>query len=128
MSVSIEKSPGRASSSGATLAPQARHTAKSFSKVSHFYLRRDLEISCLLELRDLLRKGVEPAPFITHSSRCSPPETLSDHPRLNAHYADDDLELSPRIDLGIAVVTDEGLVRLCSREPTLWRSRSSSRR
>jgi pyruvate/2-oxoglutarate dehydrogenase complex dihydrolipoamide acyltransferase (E2) component len=52
---------------------------------------------------------------------------LNDHPRLNARYADDDLELSPRIDLGIAVVTDEGLVRLCSREPTLWRSRSSSR-
>ena len=37
MIVSIEKSPGRASSSGATLAPQARHTAKSLEKLSHFY-------------------------------------------------------------------------------------------
>jgi 2-oxoacid dehydrogenases acyltransferase (catalytic domain) len=46
---------------------------------------------------------------------------LRDYPRLTAHYADDDLELSPRIDLGIAVVTDEGLVRPYSREPTLWR-------
>ena len=46
---------------------------------------------------------------------------MRDYPRLNAHYADDDLELSPRIDLGIAAVTDEGLVRPYSREPTLWR-------
>ncbi|MDQ3922376.1 MAG: 2-oxo acid dehydrogenase subunit E2 [Actinomycetota bacterium] len=46
---------------------------------------------------------------------------LRNYPRLNAHYTDDNLELSPRIDLGIAVVTDEGLVRLCSRELTLWR-------
>ena len=54
--------------------------------------------------------------------------TLSDNPRLNARYAYYDLELSPRIDLGIAVVTYEELMRLCSREPRLWRSRSSSRR
>ena len=74
MTLSIKKSPGRDSSPGGTLTPQARHTAKSFSKVSHFYLRSDLEVSYLLELRDHLRKGIEPAPFITDSSRCSPPE------------------------------------------------------
>jgi hypothetical protein len=48
MTVNIEKSPGRASSPGATLAPQARHPAKSFSYVSNFYLRCDLAVSYLL--------------------------------------------------------------------------------
>jgi pyruvate dehydrogenase E2 component (dihydrolipoamide acetyltransferase) len=89
----------------------AERTAKSFAEVPHFYLTRDLEADRLLELQGRLKAKMEPAPSLTELVALAVARTLRDHPRLNARYVEGgELELNPRVNLGIAVATDEGLV------------------
>src|SRR5919199_2857913 len=88
----------------------AERTARSFSEVPHFYLTRDLQADRLLELAGRLKEKMEPAPSVTELLALVLARTLKDHPRLNGRYVDGELELSPRVNLGIAVATDEGLV------------------
>jgi pyruvate dehydrogenase E2 component (dihydrolipoamide acetyltransferase) len=89
----------------------AERTARSFAEVPHFYLTRDLEADRLLELQERLKAKMDPAPSVTELLALAVARTLKDHPRLNARYvAGGEMELSPRVNLGIAVATDEGLV------------------
>src|SRR5919199_431581 len=88
----------------------AERTARSFSEVPHFYLTQDLQADRLLELAGRLKEKIEPALSVTELLALVLARTLKDHPRLNGRYVDGELELSPRVNLGIAVATDEGLV------------------
>jgi pyruvate dehydrogenase E2 component (dihydrolipoamide acetyltransferase) len=89
----------------------AERTAKSFSEVPHFYLTRDLEADRLVELQERLGRRMEPAPSITDLLALAVARTLGDHPRLNARYAGEgELEIHDRVNLGIAVATEAGLV------------------
>jgi pyruvate dehydrogenase E2 component (dihydrolipoamide acetyltransferase) len=89
----------------------AERTAKSFAEVPHFYLTRDLEVDRLLELRERLKAKMEPAPSVTELCALAVARTLKDHPRLNARYVEGgQMEVNPRVNLGIAVATDDGLV------------------
>ena len=89
----------------------AERTARSFSEVPHFYLTRDLEADRLVELQKRLRRRTDPAPSVTDLLALAVSRTLRDHPRLNGRYAGDgELELSERVNLGIAVATEAGLV------------------
>ena len=89
----------------------AERTARSFSEVPHFYLTRDLEAERLVELQGRLRRRMDPAPSVTDLLALSVSRTLKDHPRLNGRYAGDgELELHERVNLGIAVATEAGLV------------------
>jgi pyruvate dehydrogenase E2 component (dihydrolipoamide acetyltransferase) len=89
----------------------AERTARSFSEVPHFYLTRDLEAERLVELQGRLRRRMDPAPSVTDLLALSVSRTLKDHPRLNGRYArDGELELHERVNLGIAVATEAGLV------------------
>src|SRR3712207_2098901 len=89
----------------------AERTARSFSEVPHFYLTRDLEADRLVELLERLRRRMDPAPSVTDLLALAVSRTLGDHPRLNARYAGDgELELRERVNLGIAVATEAGLV------------------
>ena len=88
----------------------AERTARSFSEVPHFYLTRDLQADRLLELAERLKEKMEPVPSVTELLALVLARTLRNHPRLNGRYVDGELELSPQVNLGIAVATDEGLV------------------
>lgn len=89
----------------------AERTARSFAEVPHFYLSRDLEVDRLLELQQRLRLRMEPAPSLTELFALAVARILKYHPRLNARYVEGgQMELNPRVGLGIAVATDEGLV------------------
>ena len=89
----------------------AERTAKSFAEVPHFYLTRDLQADRLVELRERLKAKMEPHPSLTELLALAVARVLKDHPRLNGHYAGDgEIELNPRVNLGIAVATEEGLV------------------
>jgi pyruvate dehydrogenase E2 component (dihydrolipoamide acetyltransferase) len=79
--------------------------------VPHFYLTRDLEVNRLLELRERLKAKMEPAPSVTELFALAVARILKDHPRLNSRYVEGgEMELNPRVNLGIAVATEEGLV------------------
>ncbi len=89
----------------------AERTAKSFAEVPHFYLTRDLEVDRLLELRGRLKAKMDPAPSVTELLALAISRTLKEHPRLNARYVEGgEMEVNPRVNLGIAAATDEGLV------------------
>jgi len=89
----------------------AQRTAKSFAEVPHFYLTRDLEVDRLLELRERLKVKMEPAPSVTELCALAIARTLKDHPRLNSRYVEGgQMEVNPRVNIGIAVATEEGLV------------------
>jgi len=88
----------------------AERTARSFSEVPHFYLTRDLEADSLLDLVQRLREKMEPAPSVTELLALVVARTLKNHPHLNGRYTGRELELRPRVNLGIAVATEVGLV------------------
>ena len=89
----------------------AERTAKSFAEVPHFYLTRDLGVVRLLELRERLKAKMDPSPSLTELFALAVGRTLRDHPRLNARYVEGgEMEINPRVNLGIAAATDEGLV------------------
>ncbi|TCJ18900.1 2-oxo acid dehydrogenase subunit E2 [Rubrobacter taiwanensis] len=89
----------------------AERTARSFAEVPHFYLRRELGADRLLELRERLKERLDPAPTLTDLLALAVARTLRSHPRLNARYIEGgEMELNPRVNLGIAVATEEGLL------------------
>ena len=88
----------------------AERTTASFRDVPHFYLTRDLAVDRLLELRDRLKAKMDPVPSVNDLLSLAVARTLKDHPRLNARYADGRMAVNERVNLGIAVATDEGLV------------------
>lgn len=88
----------------------AERTARSFREVPHFYLTRDLTADRLVELRERLKTKLDPAPSLTELFALAVARTLKGHPRLNARYADGALQIHDRVNLGLAVATDEGLV------------------
>ena len=53
---------------------------------------------------------MEPAPGITELLVLAIARTLKNHPRLNARYARDELEMQDQVNLGVAVATEDGLV------------------
>ena len=89
----------------------AERTAKSFAEVPHFYLTRDLEADRLVELQGRLRTKMDPAPSLTELVALAVGRVLRDHPRLNSRYVDGgQVESNPRVNLGIAVATEDGLL------------------
>lgn len=88
----------------------AERTARSFSEVPHFYLTRDLDVERVLELRDRLQGKLDPPPSITDLLALVVSRTLRHHSRLNGRYEDGELIINSRVNLGIAVATDDGLV------------------
>lgn len=88
----------------------AERTTKSFAEVPHFYLTRNLEADRLLEVAERLGEKMEPAPGVTELLVLAVARTLKKHPRLNARYAGNELELQDQVNLGVAVATDDGLV------------------
>ncbi len=54
---------------------------------------------------------MELAPSVTELFALAVARTLKDHPRLNARYVEGgEMELSSRVNLGVAVATDDGLL------------------
>jgi len=88
----------------------AERTARSFSEVPHFYLRRDMEADRLVELLERLRSKMDPAPSVTELLVLAVSRTIRDHPRLNGRYAGGELEVHDDVNVRVAVATDEGLV------------------
>ena len=58
----------------------------------------------------LARKGATPGATVTDVLLSACAQALSQHPALNAHYGDESITVFDRVNLGIAVATDAGLV------------------
>ena len=58
----------------------------------------------------MAKKGATPGTTVTDVLLAACASALSEHPSLNAHYAEESVTVYDRVNLGIAVATDAGLV------------------
>jgi len=92
----------------------AQRMAASAFSAPHAWLATEADVTELVKLREAKkesfreRHGVDLTylPFMAHAVA----QTLLDHPYLNATWAEDKIVLKKRINLGIAVATERGLM------------------
>jgi pyruvate dehydrogenase E2 component (dihydrolipoamide acetyltransferase) len=92
----------------------AERMSASWTTVPHFYLVREVDASRLVEWRKRV------APIIENRTGIKPTFTdllvkligftLRDHPRVNASWADGDIQWNRAINVGIAVAIEDGLI------------------
>ena len=89
----------------------ARRMAESKRTVPHFELTVDIDMAEALKLRQALNEVLEGAKItVTDLVVKAAAIALRKHPELNASYAGDKVRLYKRINIGIAVAIEEGLV------------------
>ena len=90
----------------------ARRMAESKREVPHFYMTAEIEMSQCASLKTQLAAArSEVGVSYTHLLLRAVALALGEHPRINARYAAQDaVEFSEGVHLGIAVALDEGLI------------------
>lgn len=88
----------------------AQRLEESWRTVPHFYLRREVDASRLIDWRAALMK--RSAEKITYTDLLVKlvAEALHQHPRLNAMWQDDTIIFNDHINIGLAVAVEDGLV------------------
>ena len=98
----------------ATRRAVARHMAESHATIPLAWMAVEADVTGLVALRSAAREAFEQAhdvrltytPFFVQAIARS----LGEHPELNSTYSEDGLLRHDRLDLGIAVATDSGLL------------------
>jgi pyruvate dehydrogenase E2 component (dihydrolipoamide acetyltransferase) len=115
--LSIEPVPATAPSletPGTVWRLMAERMSASWTTVPHFYLVREVDASLLVDWRNRVAPTVEKRtgikPTFTDLLVKLIGFTLRDHPRVNASWADGDIQWNREINVGIAVAIDEGLI------------------
>jgi pyruvate dehydrogenase E2 component (dihydrolipoamide acetyltransferase) len=88
----------------------AERTTQSWTSVPHFSLIREVDASALIALGETVRQRFPVK--ITYSDLLTRivAKVLPDHPRLNASWQDGVIRTNQHINIGLAVVTEQGLV------------------
>ena len=92
----------------------ARHMSEAHATIPIAWMAVEADVSGLVELRRRARDTFEKAhglrltfmPFFVRAIA----QTLREHPALNASYSEDGVQRHERLDMGIAVATDSGLL------------------
>jgi pyruvate dehydrogenase E2 component (dihydrolipoamide acetyltransferase) len=88
----------------------ARRMVESRATVPDFELRREIDMSAVVALREQLRALADPVPsyndFIVKAAALA----LRECPRVNGAYAEDAFETHSRVNVGIAVASEDGLL------------------
>ncbi len=80
----------------------------------HAYVQMEIDATRLVKLRESLKKGYQAkegiglsfVPFVVKASA----EALKKHPTFNAHWTEQGLLAKRRVNIGVAVAVDEGLI------------------
>jgi pyruvate dehydrogenase E2 component (dihydrolipoamide acetyltransferase) len=89
----------------------ARRMAESKATIPDFDVRMEVEMERCVALRDELKRLAEPAPPTYNDmivKACA--LALREHPRVNGSYRDARLHVHSRVNVGVAVATEEALV------------------
>ena len=91
----------------------ARVTVASKQAKPHFYVTSDIDMSSAMEMRLQLNQAVDEGGVrITVNDvivkACA--EALKTHPKMNAFFHEDGLEMHDRINIGVAIAEEEGLI------------------
>jgi pyruvate dehydrogenase E2 component (dihydrolipoamide acetyltransferase) len=89
----------------------AEHTTRSWQEIPHFFLHRQLDASALERWRAVAAEAPG-AGRVSHTDLLVRivAEALRRHPNVNATWRDGEACLAPRINVGIAVATEQALV------------------
>lgn len=90
----------------------ARRMSEAFRDIPHFYVTAEIDMTEAARLKDALLRGALFATPIsyTHMILKATALALTRHPRLNASYRDDAIELKGEVNLGMAVAVEDGLI------------------
>jgi len=109
-----EPAPVNLETPGTVWRVMAERMSHSWTTVPHFYLVREVDAGMLIEWRKRVAPKIEKQigikPTYTDLLVKVIAFTLLDHLRLNASWADGDIQWNQEINVGIAVAIDEGLI------------------
>jgi pyruvate dehydrogenase E2 component (dihydrolipoamide acetyltransferase) len=94
----------------ATQATIARRMVESAKTIPSFSVSADVDMTLIAELRRGAREEREDAPSLNDFVVKAAAQTLRDLPRFNASYADGRIEQYSRVNVGVAVATDDALL------------------
>jgi pyruvate dehydrogenase E2 component (dihydrolipoamide acetyltransferase) len=94
----------------ATQATIARRMVESATTIPSFTVSTDVDMSLITELRRGAREAGNDAPSLNDFVVKAAAGALQTFPRFNASYVDDKVECYSRINVGIAVATDDALL------------------
>jgi pyruvate dehydrogenase E2 component (dihydrolipoamide acetyltransferase) len=114
----IRSSPPADGSRGATTTTElsrlqqlvARRMSESRATVPDFEVRVDVDMSACTELRSQLKAASDTPPSCNDMIVKASALALRDHPRANGSYRDGAFELHARVNVGVAVASDDALV------------------
>lgn len=87
----------------------SRRIAESKATIPHIYLQVEADVTALLRRREELR-GSEPSPTVNDLVIKAAALALRNHPRVNSTYRDGGIEIHSRINVGVAVDTEDGSI------------------
>jgi pyruvate dehydrogenase E2 component (dihydrolipoamide acetyltransferase) len=96
-----------ASSLSAVARLMAERTTQSWTQVPHFFLVRDLDATALVKFRE--RQGRDQV-TITDLLVALTARVLKKHPRLNASWVGNTIQLNPGINISLAMAVPDGVV------------------
>lgn len=88
----------------------ARRMVESATTIPSFTVSADVDVSLIAALRREARDGSEDAPSLNDFVVKAAASTLRDFPRFNAAYVDGTVQCYSRINVGVAVATDDALL------------------
>ena len=91
----------------------ARVTVRSKQEKPHFYVSSDIDMTRAMEVRQQLNQaqgeqGVRVSVNDLIIKTCV--ETLKKHPKFNAFFHEDGIEMNDKINIGVAIAEEEGLI------------------
>ena len=111
---SVPVSAPRLETPGTVWRVMAERMSKSWTTVPHFYLVREVDASMLVEWRKRVAPTIEKRigikPTFTDLLVKLIGFTLRNHPRVNASWADGNIQWNQEINVGIAVAIEQGLI------------------
>ncbi|MGE0060280.1 MAG: dihydrolipoamide acetyltransferase family protein, partial [Dehalococcoidia bacterium] len=88
----------------------ARRTQQSKQEVPHYYLGLTIDMTESIAILDNLNEKRDPKITINDIVVLATSRTLAQHPKFNAFWVDEHVQLHSQINIGIAVAMDDGLV------------------
>jgi len=88
----------------------ARRMAESKATVPHFYLRTEVRMDRAIAVRAAFKERGDGAPSLNDFVVKATARALREFPRANGSYRDDAFELHSRVNVGIAVATEDALI------------------
>lgn len=88
----------------------ARRMAESRATIPDFALQVDVDMTAALEMRSALKQFADPVPSLNDIVVKASALALRRHPRVNGSYRDGRFELHPRVNVAVAVATDDALI------------------